>query len=109
MNTLGLDNENNLIVGSDFVLKSEKEAIIQDCKTRLKMFSGEYPFDTGEGIDYIGLLRGNNREAIKKALQKELKKDNRLEYVTIAKLNLTGSKMEISVECTLYNGEIINV
>lgn len=109
MNTLSLDNENNLIVGSDFVLKSEKEAIIQDCKTRLKMFSGEYPFNTSEGIDYIGLLRGNNREAIKKALQKELKKDNRVEYVTITRLNLTSGKMDIAFECTLYNGEIINV
>lgn len=110
MKTLKLDSKNNLVFGSNFILLNGKEAIIQDCKTRLSMFKGEYPFNKDEGIDYINLLLDNNIDNIKQTISNELMKDERIQYVTIIDLNKDSKgKLTINVQCTLTSGEIINV
>lgn len=105
-----LDSNNNLIVGTQIVTISGVESVVQDCRTRLNMLLGEYPFDTTQGMDYAGVLNGNNRNALKNAIIAELKKDTRIEYVTITAFNVDSKgKATISIECTLYSGEVVSV
>lgn len=105
-----LDSNNNLIVGTNIITISGAEAVAQDCRTRLNMLLGEYPFDTTQGMDYAGLLNGNNRNALKSAIIAELKKDTRVEYVTITAFSIDSKgKATIAIECTLYSGEVVSV
>ena len=105
-----LDSNNNLIVGTNIVTIRGVEAVAQECRTRLNMLLGEYPFDTTQGMDYAGLLNGNNRNALKSAIITELKKDSRIEYVTIKDFAIDSKgKATLSIECTLYSGEVVSV
>ena len=61
-------------------------------------------------MDYAGLLNGNNRNALKSAIITELKKDSRIEYVTIKDFAIDSKgKATLSIECTLYSGEVVSV
>lgn len=110
MINLKLDSDNNLIVGSKLITIDGVEAVAQDCRTRLGMLLGEYPFDTTQGMDYATLFNANNRNNLKNAIINELKKDERIEYVTINSLSVDSKgKATISIECRLYSGEVVSV
>ena len=54
-----LDSKNNIVHNRNFVLISDKAALIQDIKTRLYMYKGEYPYYKNKGIS--GGAGGNQR------------------------------------------------
>lgn len=109
MTTLMLDSHNNIIAGDSFLTIQGNEALRQDVRTRLGMFLGEYPFNTTQGVDYIGLLQDNNRENIKNAIIAEIKKDSRVAQVTIIKAELDRGALMLDIQITSTQGEIINV
>ena len=93
MTTLRLDENNNLIVGENFLTLSGIEALIQDVRTRLKMFLGEYPFDTSKGVDYVSLFQNNDKKEIENAILAEIKKDKRVSQAIIENLDFTNGKL----------------
>lgn len=109
MITLRLDSHNNIIAGDSFLTLQGNEALRQDVRTRLGMFLGEYPFNTTQGVDYIGLLQDNNRDNIKNAIISEIKKDPRVAQVNITKAETSGGTLELDIQITSTRGEIINV
>lgn len=109
MTTLMLDSHNNIIAGDSFLTLQGIEALRQDVRTRLSMFLGEYPFNTTQGIDYIGLLQDNNRDNIKNAIIAEIKKDSRVSQATITKAELDRGTLMLDIQITSTQGEVINV
>lgn len=109
MITIRLDSHNNIIAGDSFLILQDNEALRQDVRTRLGMFLGEYPFNTTQGVDYIGLLQDNNKDNIKNAIISEIKKDSRVAQVNITKAEITGGTLELDIQITSTRGEIINV
>lgn len=109
MITLMLDSHNNIIAGDSFLTLQGNEALRQDIRTRLGMFLGEYPFNTEKGMDYIGLLQDNNRDNIKNAIISEIKKDSRVSQVNITKIETIGGTLELDIQITSAQGDIINV
>lgn len=109
MITLRLDSHNNIIAGDSFLTLQGNEALRQDIRTRLSMFLGEYPFNTAQGVDYIGLLQDNNKDNIKNAIIAEIKKDSRVAQVTIIKAELDRGALMLDIQITSTQGEIINV
>lgn len=103
MTTLRLDENNNLVVGESFLTLSGIEALIQDVRTRLQMFLGEYPFDTSKGVDYISLFQNNNKKEIENAIIAEIKKDKRVSQVIIENLDFTNGKLTLNIK--VINGE----
>lgn len=108
MKSFALDSNNNLIVSNKITTKSGVNAIKQDIKTLLLMFSGEYPFDRRKGIDWIDLTLRNNRVALKEAIIKRLLQDTRIK--NIKNLDLQNENGKISITAEIYTSEgIINV
>ena len=57
---LALDSSGDLVIaGGDFQLVQGTDAIVQECKTALGLWAGEYPFDTELGMPYGTVL--NNK------------------------------------------------
>ena len=109
MTTLMLDSHNNIIAGKEFLILKGNEALKQDIRTRLSMFSGEYPFDTTQGVDYLGLLKDNNRDNIKNAIISEIKKDSRVTQVYIKKIEIESGALKLEIQITNTQGEAIDV
>lgn len=103
MTTLRLDENNNLVVGENFLTLSGIEALIQDVRTRLKMFLGEYPFDTSKGVDYVSLFQNNDKKEIQNAIIAEIKKDKRVSQAIIENLDFTNGKLTLNIK--VINGE----
>jgi len=54
---LAIDTDGDLtLTTGDFVLLQGDDAITQECATALRLFVGEYPFDTTFGADWPTLL-----------------------------------------------------
>ena len=103
MITLRLDENNNIIAGESFLTLSGIEALTQDVRTRLKMFLGEYPFDTSKGVDYIGLFQNNDKKEIQNAIIAEIKKDERVSQAIVEDLDFTNGKLTLNIK--VINGE----
>lgn len=59
MQTLRLDNDNNLVIADKgLVVIDGAEACAQDTKTRIGLVRGENPYDITEGTDYYNELLG---------------------------------------------------
>lgn len=109
MTSFKLDNSNNIVFNSNFVLVSDTEAIAQDAKNRLLMFETEYPFNLDEGIPYYELAKQNNKAVIENAIIERLLEDTRIKSVSTVSVNFINKKMEIQTNCTLANGDTIDV
>lgn len=109
MTTLAIDSSNNLLVGNELVTRIDKNALIQDIRTRLGMFRKEYPFDTEQGVDYIGLFSLNDRAELKNAIIAEIKKDERVDSAVINDLKFISGVLTMSIQITTREGELINV
>lgn len=103
MTTLRLDENNNLVVGESLLTLSGIEALMQDIRTRLKMFLGEYPFDTSKGVDYVSLFQNNDKKEIQNAIIAEIKKDKRVSQAIIENLDFTNGKLTLNIK--VINGE----
>lgn len=72
MQTLGIDENNNLMLNQNgLIIKDKINAVAQDVKTRIGLCKGENPFNIQEGIDFdndmLGKMGGINyyKEAIR--------------------------------------------
>ncbi|WP_299546118.1 hypothetical protein [uncultured Helicobacter sp.] len=103
MDTFYLDNNNNLIVTNDFVLKSGLEAIKQDAKTLLLMFQTENPLFLPEGIEWYNLANENNLSLMQNRVRQRLLEDDRIRNVKNIQLAIVEDKLQI--KATIYTTE----
>ncbi len=99
MTTFKLDSNNNIINNSNFILVSDKEALVQDIKTRLYMYKGEYPYNINQGIDYINFMRNNDEVGLLSAIQSRILEDERVTNVTFESSKENG-KLKIILKIT---------
>ena len=67
-----LDRNKNIINNSNFILVSDKAALVQDIKTKLNMYKGEYPYNINKGIDYIDYISKNDEQGLLAAIQSRI-------------------------------------
>lgn len=92
MTTLGLDENNNLIISQGrLVVKEGLKALAQDTRTRLCMCKGENPYNKEEGIDFdnemLGKFGGINyyKQAIRNRLLDHSENITNINKITIEK------------------------
>ena len=104
-----LNAQNDLVFGSEMLFVSGKEGLAQDIRNRLRLFLGEYPFDTTEGVAYLDRLRDNNSASLKKDIINEIKKDERVAEVLIKSFEISNGQLTFALEVKTSSGEVINV
>ena len=109
MTTFKLDSSNNLQFESNFETISGGEALIQDIRTLLLMFKGEYPFNSDLGIDYYALMGANDRNELINTIFERIKADSRVKSIKNSSVNVNNGKLELTCEILTSWGEVINV
>lgn len=109
MTTFKLDSSNNLQFESNFETISGGEALIQDIRTLLLMFKGEYPFNNEIGIDYYALMGANDRNELINTIFERIKADSRVKSIKNSSVNVNNGKLELTCEILTSWGEVINV
>lgn len=109
MTTFKLDSSNNLQFESNFETLSGSEALIQDIRTLLLMFKGEYPFNNDIGIDYYALMSANDRNELINTIFDRIKADSRVKSIKDSSVNVKNGKLELTCEILTSWGEVINV
>lgn len=109
MTTFKLDSTNNLQFESNFETLSKNEALIQDIRTLLLMFRGEYPFNSDLGIDYYALMQNNDRNELLNAIFDRIKGDSRVKTIKNSNVDFKNGKLELTCEILTSWGEVINV
>lgn len=100
-----LDRNNNIINNSNFILVSEKAALVQDIKTLLYMYKGEYPYNKNLGIDYISYMRENNEQGLLTAIQSRILEDSRVTNVTFETAKESNN---LKIVLTITSGEEVS-
>lgn len=100
-----LDSNNNIINNSNFILISDKEALVQDIKTRLYMYKGEYTYDINEGIDYINYMRSGDEKGLLADIQRRILEDDRCRNVSF---NISKDSDILKIILTLTTGEEVS-
>lgn len=101
-----LDSNNNIINNSNIILISDKAALVQDIKTRLYMYKGEYPYNTSKGIDYIEYMRNNNEQGLLAAIQARILEDSRVSNVTF---ETSKESNNLKIVLTITSGETVSI
>lgn len=99
MQSLALDNDNNLIVTQGMIsLKSGLQALAQDTKTRLCLCKGENPYDKNEGIDFDNEMLGKmgGMEYYKQAIRNRIL-DNSENISNINKISINKEKDGLTI------------
>ena len=97
-----LDRNNNIINNSNFILVSEKAALVQDIKTLLYMYKGEYPYNINKGIDYIAYLQNDDETGLLAAMQQRILEDTRVTNVTFESAKESNN---LKIVLTITGGE----
>lgn len=100
-----LDSNNNIINNSNIITVSDKDALVQDIKTRLYMYKGEYPYNTSKGIDYIEYMRNNDETGLLAAIQARILEDTRVTNVTFESAKESSN---LKIILTIYKGETVS-
>lgn len=100
-----LDKNNNIINSSNFILVSEKAALVQDIKTRLYMYKGEYVYNKNLGIDYIDYLQNDDETGLLAAMQQRILEDTRVSNVTFETAKESNN---LKVVLTITGGEEVS-
>lgn len=100
-----LDRNNNIINNSNFILVSEKAALVQDIKTLLYMYKGEYPYNINKGIDYIAYLQNDDETGLLAAMQTRILEDTRVTNVTFETDENNGN---LKIVLTITGGETVS-
>lgn len=100
-----LDSSNNIINNSNFILVSGIDALVQDIKTRLYMYKGEYPFNINQGIDYISYMRNDDETGLLAALQTRILEDERVSNVTFESAKESNN---LKIVLKITNGEEVS-
>ena len=101
-----LDSNNNIINNSSFIMVSDKAALVQDIKTRLYMYKGEYPYNTSKGIDYINYMRNNDEQGLLAAIQSRILEDSRVSNVTFESAKESNN---LKIVLTITSGETVSM
>lgn len=101
-----LDSNNNIINNSNIVTVSDKDALVQDIKTLLYMYKGEYPYNTNKGIDYIAYLQNNDETGLLAAMQQRILEDTRVTNVTF---ETSKESNNLKIILTITSGETVSV
>ena len=101
-----LDSNNNIINNSNIITVSDKDALVQDIKTRLYMYKGEYPYNTSKGIDYIEYMRNNDEQGLLAAIQARILEDTRVTNVTF---ETAKESSNLKVVLTITSGETVSM
>lgn len=101
-----LDSNNNIINNSNIITVSDKDALVQDIKTRLYMYKGEYPYNKNQGIDYIGYMRDNNEQGLLAAIQARILEDTRVTNVTFETAKESNN---LKIVLTITSGETVSI
>lgn len=100
-----LDSKNNIVHNSNFILVSDKAALVQDIKTKLNMYKGEYPYNKNLGIDYISYMRNNDEQGLLAAIQSRILEDSRVSNVTFESVKESGN---LKIVLTITGGEEVS-
>lgn len=100
-----LDSNNNIINNSSFIMVSGTPALVQDIKTLLYMYSGEYPYNTNKGIDYIEYMRNNDETGLLAAMQTRILEDSRVTNVTF---DTAKESNNLKIILTITSGETVS-
>ena len=101
-----LDSNNNIINNSNIITVSDKDALVQDIKTMLYMYKGEYPYNTSKGIDYINYMRNNDEQGLLAAIQSRILEDTRVTNVTF---ETTKESNNLKIVLTITSGETVSI
>lgn len=101
-----LDSNNNIINNSSFIMVSGTPALVQDIKTLLYMYKGEYPYNTNKGIDYIAYLQNNDETGLLAAMQQRILEDTRVTNVTF---ETSKESNNLKIVLTITSGETVSV
>lgn len=100
-----LDSNNNIINNSNIITVSDKNALVQDIKTLLYMYKGEYPYNTNKGIDYIAYLQNNDETGLLAAMQQRILEDTRVTNVTFETAKESNN---LKIVLTITSGETVS-
>ena len=100
-----LDSNNNIINNSNFILISDTDALVQDIKTRLYMYKGEYPYNINQGIDYIDYMRSGDEKGLLAGIQRRILEDDRIHNVTF---DVSQDSDILKIILTLTTGEEVS-
>ncbi len=100
-----LDSSNNIINNSNIILLSGSDALVQDIKTRLYMYKGEYPFNINQGIDYIDYMRSGDEKGLLADIQRQILKDDRIRNVSF---DVSQDSDILKIILTLTTGEEVS-
>lgn len=100
-----LDSNNNIINNGNFIMVSDKDVLVQDIKTLLYMYKGEYPYNTSKGIDYITYLQNNDETGLLAAMQQRILEDTRVTNVTFETDENNGI---LKIVLTITSGEEVS-
>lgn len=101
-----LDSSNNIINNSNIITVSDKDALVQDIKTMLYMYKGEYPYNTSKGIDYIEYMRNNDETGLLAAMQQRILEDTRVTNVTFETAKESNN---LKIVLTITSGETVSI
>lgn len=100
-----LDSNNNIINNSNIITVSDKDALVQDIKTLLYMYKGEYPYNKNQGIDYISYMRNDDETGLLAAMQTRILEDERVTNVTFETEKNNGN---LKIVLKITNGEEVS-
>ena len=100
-----LDSKNNIINNSNIITVSDKDALVQDIKTLLYMYKGEYPYNTSKGIDYIAYLQNDDETGLLAAMQQRILEDSRVSNVTF---ETSKESNNLKIVLTITGGEEVS-
>lgn len=100
-----LDSNNNIINNSNFIIISDTDALVQDIKTRLYMYKGEYPFNVKQGIDYIDYMRSGDEKGLLADIQRRILEDDRIRNVSF---DVSQDSDVLKIILTLMTGEEVS-
>lgn len=110
MQTLGIDENNNIIVTQgNITIKDKADALAQDVKTRIGLCFGENPFNLLEGIDYDNQFLGKKggqtyyKQALRNRILEHPHDINQIESVDFVS---KGDKITLTVNIDSVYGAI---
>lgn len=99
MMSFKLDKDNNIVAGSSFLTVTGRKALAQDIKTLLSMWRGEYPFNIGDGIDYMGFFRNQDKQALLSAISARITGDARVATADLDR-SQSGGSLAVAIKTT---------
>lgn len=109
MQSLGVNNENNLIIEQgSLIVKDGIEAFAQDIKTRIGLNARENPFDLSEGIDYdVDVLgKSGGKTYLKQAIRQRILSFDGVDNIGSLTIEQVGDNVTLTAEIESTYGKV---